>query len=112
MVLARIQSIVRTICEKKGGNVVVFDVRGFSSVTDYVLLADGNIERHVVILAREVEGFMRGLGQKAFRIEGLQNGDWVVLDYSQVMIHLLIPEMRKRYQLDNLWQNGRVVHFD
>jgi len=112
MVLSRIRSIVRTICEKKGGNVVVFDVRGLSSITDYILLAEGNVERHVVVLAKEVEGFMRGLGQKAFCTEGLQDGDWVVLDYSQIVIHLLIPGMRKKYQLDNLWQTGRIMRFD
>ena len=104
-----IQRIAQTIYEKKGKNIIAIDVRGISSITDYVLIADGNVDRHVISLAKEVEDTMRDLGQKAAYVEGLQNGDWVVLDYFQVVIHLFVPEMRQKYQLERLWPDGKVL---
>ena len=110
--LVWIEQIARAVHEKKGNNVVAIDLRGISSITDYMLIADGNVDRHVIALAKEVEERMRVLGYKAAQIEGLQRGDWVVLDYFQVVIHLFIPEMRQKYQLERLWPDGKVIDLD
>ena len=107
-----IRQIAQTIYEKKGKNIIAIDVRGISSITEYVLIADGNVDRHVIALAKEVEDAMRDLGQKVAHVEGLQNGDWVVLDYFQIVIHLFIPEMRQKYQLERLWPDGKVLDLD
>jgi len=107
-----IQRIAQTIYEKKGENVIAIDVRGISSITDYVLIAEGNVDRHVIALAKGIEHTMRDLGQKPGQVDGLQNGDWVVLDYFQVVVHLFIPEMRKKYQLERLWPDGKVIDLD
>lgn len=105
----RVQEIARTLYNKKGANIVALDVRGISSITDFVLIADGNVDRHVVALAKEIEDLMRAAGEKPAHVEGMQNGDWVVLDYFQVVIHLLIPEMREKYQLERLWPEGKIL---
>ena len=107
-----IQRIAQTIYEKKGKNIIAIDVRGISSITDYVLIADGNVDRHVIALAKEIEDVMRDLGQKVAQVEGLQNGDWVVLDYFQVVVHLFVPEMRQKYQLERLWPDGKILDLD
>ena len=107
-----IQQIAQTIYDKKGENIIALDVRGISSITDFVLIADGNVERHVVALAKEIEDIMRDLGQKPSQVEGLQNGDWVVLDYFQIVIHLFVPEMRQKYQLQRLWPDGKIIDLD
>lgn len=107
-----IQQIAQTIYDKKGENIIALDVRGISSITDFVLIADGNVERHVIALAKEIEDIMRDQGQKPCQVEGLQNGDWVVLDYFQIVIHLFVPEMRQKYQLQRLWPDAKIIDLD
>ena len=104
-----IQKLAQVIFEKKGENIIAIDVRGISSITDYILIADGNVDRHVIALAREVEKEMKNLGENPSQVEGMQEGDWIVLDYMQVVIHLFVPEMRQRYQLERLWPDGKVI---
>lgn len=104
-----VREIAQTLFDKKGSNIIAIDVKGISSITDYVIIADGNVDRHVIALAKEVEDIMRDAGEKPDHVEGMQNGDWVVLDYFQVVIHLLVPEMREKYQLERLWPDGKVI---
>lgn len=104
-----VQKLAQVVFEKKGENIIAIDVRGISSITDYILIADGNVDRHVIALAKEIEKTMRDLGEKASQIEGVKEGDWVVLDYLQVVVHLFIPEMRQKYQLERLWPDGQVI---
>ncbi len=107
-----IQQIAQAIHDKKGTNIIAIDVRGISSITDYVIIADGNVDRHVSALATEIQHIMRDEGEKPVHIEGQQVGDWVVLDYFQVVIHLLLPDMRQKYQLERLWPEGKVIDVD
>ena len=107
-----IHKIAQTIYDKKGSNIIAIDVRGISSITDYVLIADGNVDRHVVALANEIQDIMREGGEKPVHIEGKQSGDWIVLDYFQVVIHLFLPEMRQKYQLERLWPDGKVIDLE
>ncbi len=107
-----IHQIAQAIYDKKGTNIIAIDVRGISSITDYVIIADGNVDRHVSALATEIQHIMRGEGEKPVHIEGQQVGDWVVLDYFQVVIHLLLPDMRQKYQLERLWPEGKVIDLD
>ena len=104
-----VREIAQTLFDKKGSNIIAIDVKGISSITDFVIIADGNVDRHVVALAKEVEDIMRDAGEKPAHVEGMQNGDWIVLDYFQVVIHLLVPEMREKYQLERLWPDGKVI---
>lgn len=104
-----VREIAQTLFDKKGANIIAIDVKGISSITDYVIIADGNVDRHVVALAKEVEDIMRDAGEKPAHVEGMQNGDWIVLDYFQVVIHLLVPEMREKYQLERLWPEGKII---
>ncbi len=107
-----IQQIAQALYDKKSTNIIAIDVRGISSITDYVIIADGNVDRHVSALATEIQHIMQDKGEKPVRIEGQQVGDWVVLDYFQLMIHLLLPDMRKKYQLERLWPEGKVIDLD
>ncbi|MCB1072575.1 MAG: ribosome silencing factor [Chlamydiia bacterium] len=104
-----VREIAQTLFDKKGSNIIAIDVKGISSITDYVIIADGNVDRHVIALAKEVEDIMRDAGEKPAHVEGMQNGDWIVLDYFQVVIHLFVPEMREKYQLERLWPDGKVI---
>jgi len=104
-----VTSIAQAIYDRKGFNIIALDVRKISSITDYFIIAEGNIDRHVIALAHEVKSRLSDLGEKAFRIEGEDSGDWLVIDYLNVIVHIFTPEMREKYQLEKLWQDGKIV---
>lgn len=107
-----IRELAQSLYQKKGTNIIALDVRGVSSVTDFILIADGNVERHVVALAHEIQKLMGEKGEKPVQIEGLGNGDWIVLDYFEVVIHLFVPQMRQKYQLERLWADAEIIDLD
>lgn len=110
---ALVGRIAQAIYDKKGMQIIAIDVRGISSITDFVVIAEGNVDRHVVAIARALEQdlFEQGYGHPAY-IEGLENGDWVVLDYIHVMVHLFIPGLREKYQLERLWSQGKLIELE
>ena len=101
--------ICQAIVDKKGFNVVVLDVREISTMTDYFIIAEGNVERHVSALAHHVDDEMRKMGQKPIHVEGMREGNWVVLDYLDIMVHIFTPELRQYYSLEEVWKEGKVV---
>ena len=80
--------IAQVVFDKKGTNILALDVRGLSTITDYLLIAEGGVDRHVTAIAKTVEDELRKIGERPAYVEGMQNGDWIVLDYHQVMVHL------------------------
>ena len=107
-----IHLIAQTLYAMKGENIIAIDVRGISSITDIIMIVQGNVDRHVIALAKGVEEALRKIGQKPSQVDGMQNGDWVVLDYFQVVVHIFTPEMREKYQLERLWPDGKVIDLD
>lgn len=80
-----------------------------ATLTDYFVIAEGNVEKHVQTLAKELQEVLREGGRSPIHVEGQRQGDWVVLDYSEVVVHLFIPDMREKYQLEQLWQQASIV---
>jgi len=104
-----LERICQTLYDKKGFNIMALDVRNLSTLTDYFIIAEGNVEKHVQTLAKHVAEVLSEEGRKPLHLEGLREGDWVVLDFSDVVIHLLTPEMRERYSLEHLWQEAKII---
>lgn len=109
---ALVRHLATILFQKKGSNIIAIDIRGVSSITDFVLIANGNVDRHVKSLANELKEELKGKGEALKQIEGMQNGDWIVLDYSEVVIHLFVPEQRQKYQLESLWSDGKVLDLE
>lgn len=107
-----VQELAHALHKKKGMNVIALDIRKVSSTTDFVLIANGTVEQHVKALANEIQRAMREKGKRCCCIEGVSNNDWMVLDYFEIVIHLLIPKMREKYQLERLWSDGEIIDLD
>lgn len=107
--LLLLKQIAQIIFDKKGFNIVAIDVKGMSMFTDYFVLAEGNVDRHVMAIAKSIVEVLDGENIKPIHVEGLEEGDWVVLDYLDVVIHLFKPGMRDRYRLEELWCSGKVI---
>lgn len=104
-----LRKIAQAIIDKKGFNLVGLDVRGISTMTDFFVIAEGNVERHVKALARVVEEAIEEFGDQVIHIEGLDVGEWVVIDCVTVVIHLFTPTMRDRYHLEQLWHEAKLI---
>lgn len=88
---------------------VILDVHGLSSVTDYYLVATGNSSPHLKALATEVEEAMEALGRSCYRRAGKPESHWIVADYLDFVVHIFTPDMRSHYALERLWGDAREV---
>lgn len=109
MELELIHFISQLIYDKKGYNILGLDLSGISSITDTLLIAEATAERHVISIAKTIIKEMKKKNERPIRTEGLDSGDWVVLDYVDVMIHIFMPGLRDKYQLEKLFPEGKLI---
>lgn len=89
--------------ERKARSVVVLDLRGISSATDFFVIASGRSDTQVKAIADNVIEEMKVEGHRAAHVEGLTGGRWVLVDYIDFVVHVFHPQARDFYQLENLW---------
>jgi len=95
---------------KKAENIVVLDVRKLSSVTDYFVIASGTSQPHLRAIVEEIHSRLRDEHDlRPARSEGATGGNWVVLDYFDVIIHVMHADTRQRYDLEGLWGDAKPV---
>lgn len=104
-----LDTISQTIFDKKGFNILVLDVRDFSTLTDYFIIAEGTVARHAQGLCIAIKDQLQETGLIPYHIEGKVDGSWIVMDYGNIIIHILIPEMREKYALEQLWKQAKIV---
>src|SRR5262249_46746525 len=93
---------------KKAEDIVVLDVRKLSSVTDYFVIASGTSHPHLRAIVEEISGKLRDdYNLRPSRSEGSTGGTWVVLDYFDVIVHVMHGETRKHYDLEGLWGDAK-----
>lgn len=105
-----LNTIAQTIYDKKGFNILVLDVRGISNMTDYFIIAEGTVDRHVKALSTAITDRLAEENLSPLHVEGQQDGEWIVLDYIDFVIHLFIPDLRQKYALEELWNDGKIVN--
>lgn len=108
-VLKTLDSIAQAIYDKKGFNILALDVRGFSTLTDYYIIAEGNIDRHVKAISQAIQDMLSECGLSLLHIDGQRTPDWLVMDYGDIVIHLFIPDLREKYALEQLWKEAKIV---
>ncbi len=104
------RKIVDVIVDKKGEDIVLLDLRGLSTLTDYFVICSGASERQLgALLAAVREMTKKSLGVLPLNIEGDPSAGWILMDYGSVVVHLFAPELRVYYDLEGLWRDGRIV---
>lgn len=106
------QSAVHTLDEHKAMNIKVLGVSAITSIADYFVIADGNSANQVRSLADYVEDTLAKEDIRPLRNEGYQSGDWITLDYGDVLIHVFRREIRDFYDLERLWVDATDVDID
>ena len=92
--------------ELKAKDVVEIDVRGKSSITDFMVIASGTSTRHVKSIANEVVVFAKKLDIMPLGVEGEREAEWVLVDLGDVVVHVMLPRVREFYALERLWTVG------
>lgn len=90
----------------KAKDIVQIDVRGKSSVADFMVIAAGTSTRHVKSIADEVVRFAKNLGVMPLGVEGERESEWVLVDLGDVIVHVMLPRVRELYALERLWSVG------
>lgn len=89
--------------DMKAKELVTLDVRGRSTVTDYMMVASGTSKRHVASVAQEVLDKLKAAGIQPIGVEGQDVGDWVLVDVGSVIVHVMMPDARSFYDIERLW---------
>jgi ribosome silencing factor RsfS/YbeB/iojap len=100
---AIVDLVVAALEDMKAQNVTVLDVRGLTDVTDVVVIASGTSDRHVKSLAGNVYEKAKAGGFRPIGMEGEQEGEWVLVDLQDAIVHVMLPRVREFYGLEKLW---------
>jgi ribosome-associated protein len=106
-----IKTIIDAIYEKKGENVISLDLRKIpEAVADFFIVCEANNPSLVKAVADEIEYQVKEkCGENAYKHEGRQAQQWILIDYVNVVVHVMLPETRKFYQLEEMWSDATAV---
>jgi len=101
-----VEAICRVANDNKARGLVALDVRGISGFADYFVIMSGTSTRHVQGLASAIDKEISSKRMKAAETEGLSEGQWVLLDYSDIIVHIFHQETREYFDLEGLWHDA------
>lgn len=99
--------IAQAISDKKGFNLLALEIGSLSAMSEYLVIAEGFVDRHLSSIASFLIDELAKEGIKPLKTE--EGDSWVVLDFGQIIVHLFLPEARERYQLEKVWEKGMMV---
>lgn len=98
--------IIAALEDVKGSQIMALDVRKLTGMTDYMVIASGSSNRQVKALAENVIDELRKEGLRPIGSEGETAADWILIDFADVVVHVMLPEARTFYDLERLWSDG------
>ena len=101
-----IKRILELLEDAKAEEIVLIDAQHRSSLTDYLLICEGRSQLHCRGIAENVEHNLKRGGEASLGIEGEREGNWVLLEYGNIILHVFHPEIRKYYRLEELYEQG------
>ena len=104
---AILTAVLNSLSDAKAENIVNIDLRGKTSIGDYMVIASGRSQRHVGAIADQICEKLKKQGHRDLRIEGLPHCDWVLIDAGDVIAHIFRPEVRDFYNLEKMWSADR-----
>ena len=96
--------ILQSLSDTKAEDIVQIDLRGKSTIGDYMLVASGTSSRQINAIAKKLSDHLKSNLKHHSRIEGKDSGDWIIVDTGDIIVHVFRPEVREFYQLEKMWQ--------
>ncbi len=97
------QIVVDALEELKGNDLVTLDVRPLTDIVDLMIIVSGTSNRHVRSLVQHIVDKVKDVGVEPLGVEGQQPGDWVLVDLTDIVVHVMLPSAREFYDLESLW---------
>lgn len=106
-----IKKITEGIQEKKGKNIVIADLTDIGdTICKYFVICQGNSPSQISAIVDSIKEYtQKGADVKPFAIDGLRNAEWVAMDYSDILVHVFLPETRNFYNLEHLWADAKLT---
>jgi ribosome-associated protein len=104
----RLLLCINATLKKKAKDIIVLNVKELSSFTDYLLICSGATERQVQAISAAIQEFLKKAGIRPLGVEGEANGQWILLDYADVVISVFQESLRAFYDIENLWDAPRM----
>lgn len=108
-----VEIITEALLSRKGKDITLLDVSELTTLTDYFVVCHGTSDVQIKALADAVEEDMREKsGEKAWKKEGLQGRSWVILDFVNIVVHILSKEKRDFYGIERMWNDAKITHIE
>ncbi|MCC7252857.1 ribosome silencing factor [Hyphomicrobium sp.] len=102
-----LKKVVHWLDEAKAEEIVSIDLKGKSSIGDFMVIATGRSDRHVGAIAEQLRKHLKDNGVGGVRVEGLETCDWVLIDAGDILVHVFRAEVRDFYNLEKMWSASR-----
>jgi len=107
-----IKSAVSAALEKKAENIVILNVKKIVDYTDYFLILSGNSTRQNQAIYDSIMESLKKIKKKPLHVEGVERGEWILLDYGSFIIHIFSPRAREYYVLESLWGDAKRMEIE
>lgn len=106
-----VERIKEGIQEKKGKNIVIADLTQIDdTICNYFVICQGNSPSQVLAIVDSIKDYVKeNTGIKVYAIDGIHNAQWVAMDYSDVVVHVFLPDIREFYNLEHLWADAQLI---
>ena len=108
----RVREMAAAADAVRAGDITVLDLRALTIITDFFLVCTGNSSIQIRAIADRIEERMRNLGFRKLRVEGFQEATWILLDYGDVVAHVMAAEQREFYNLEEFWSQAPRLELD
>lgn len=106
------KEVLETALDLKAENIIVIDLTQVSLMADYMMVCTGRSKAHTQGISNSILTKAKEKGFKVYSIEGINEGEWVLLDLGNIIVHSMTKEIRDHYKIEQLWNNGKVIYFD
>ena len=96
-------AILESLDDSQAKDVVSLDVRKLTDITDYMVVCSGTSNRHLHAITNRLVEYLKKLGERPLGVEGEDTKEWILIDYTDVVVHVMLPDMREFYSLEKLW---------
>ncbi|MDW8106212.1 MAG: ribosome silencing factor [Armatimonadota bacterium] len=103
------QIVLNAAEDAKAERINVLDLRGKTLIADYFIVCSGNSDVHIRSIADKIQDALDQAGERALGVEGYREANWVLLDYGDVVVHIMREDARQHYGLETFWQNAPLI---